>query len=510
MANQTINIPRPHLIMGLCLPLAVLIGYLLAEPMDSGSLAVIFLVLGVLLVPVMMKWHHSLLLITWNAAIVPVFLPGRPTIWVVMAFGSLLFAVLNRSVNPTRRFSNVPSITKPLLFLSVVVVATAVISGGIGLRSLGSERYGGKGYFYILAAVMGYFALTSQRIPPHRASWYTGIFFLSAITALVGNLVFSAGPAFYFLYNVFPVEGAAEQVAESTINPGITRITGLNGASTALYAFLLCRYGVQGALDLRKPLRPLLFLLATLGCVYCGFRSVLLLFVLTFFCTFWFEGLFRTRMLGRLIGIFVLAAVLILPQAQRLPLVVQRSLSVLPIVKVDPVVKSSVDSSTQWRIEMWKQVIPQVPRYLLKGKGYTLDPNELFLTAQSTLRGFENASAAASLAGDYHNGLLSVVIPFGIWGLIGFGWFVTVTLRYLYYNHRFGNPALQRINTFLLAFFLAKVVAFIFIFGSLFSDLFFFTGIAGLSVSLNGAPQPFRPQEVESREKVLNYFPEPV
>jgi hypothetical protein len=78
MAN-TINFPRSHLIMGLCLPLAVLLGYLLAEPLDSASLGVIVFVLIILGVPLLMKWHHPLLILSWNAYISTFFLPGsRP------------------------------------------------------------------------------------------------------------------------------------------------------------------------------------------------------------------------------------------------------------------------------------------------------------------------------------------------------------------------------------------------------------------------------------------------
>ncbi len=44
MANA-INIPKTHLIMGLSLPLAVLLGYFIAEPMELGSLAVVVFVL---------------------------------------------------------------------------------------------------------------------------------------------------------------------------------------------------------------------------------------------------------------------------------------------------------------------------------------------------------------------------------------------------------------------------------------------------------------------------------
>src|SRR5438477_11049545 len=111
MANTTINIPRPHLIMGLCLPLAVLIGYFLAEPMDSGSIAVVVLVLAVLSVPVLMKWYHPLLLLSWNAFVVPAVIPGRPHLWMLMSLIGLFFAALNRSVSASRPFVNIASLT---------------------------------------------------------------------------------------------------------------------------------------------------------------------------------------------------------------------------------------------------------------------------------------------------------------------------------------------------------------------------------------------------------------
>jgi len=143
--------------MGLCLPLAVLLGFFLAEPMDSASLTVVLMVLGVLSVPLMMKWHHPLLVLSWNALIVPQFLPGRPALWMMMAVGSLFFAMLNRSVRATNKFIYVPSLTKSLLFFLGVVVATALMTGGLGFKALGSEHFGGKGYYFIFAAIAGYF-----------------------------------------------------------------------------------------------------------------------------------------------------------------------------------------------------------------------------------------------------------------------------------------------------------------------------------------------------------------
>src|SRR5436189_3586884 len=109
MANTTIKHPRAHLIIALCLLLAVLLGYFLAAPMESGSMAVIVLVMFVLAVPLLMRWYYAMFFLSANALIAPTFLPGSPPLWMVMAAASLLFAVLNRSVSPERRFISMPS-----------------------------------------------------------------------------------------------------------------------------------------------------------------------------------------------------------------------------------------------------------------------------------------------------------------------------------------------------------------------------------------------------------------
>jgi hypothetical protein len=91
-----------------------------------------------------------------------------------------------------------------------------------------------------------------------------------------------------------------------------------------------------------------------------------------------------------------------------------------------------------------------------------------------------------ALAGDYHSGPLSVILPFGIWGVIAFVWFLFAATRVLHANYRYGDPSLRMINTFLLAIFVARVILFFLIVGALNSDMLVFCGWLGLSVSLNG------------------------
>ena len=505
MANTTIKIPRAHLIMALCLPLAVLLGYFLAEPMESGSMAVIVLVMIVLAVPLMMKWYHPILVLSWNAFITPVFLPGQALIWIPVAAASLLFALLNRAVNPEARFIYVPSLANSLLFLAAVVLLTALATGGIGMRSFGSARYGGKNYAFILMAIAGFFAFSSVRIPPERAGLYVGMYFLAELTSIIPNVIYTLGPAFYPLFSFFPVNLAIDQArGDYALGPGVFRIGGFGLVGPALYCYALARFGICEALDFSKPLRLLLLVFAAVLCAVSGFRSCLIGFVMTFCAVFYFEGLHKTRLLPLFLGITLFGSAIILPNATKLPWVVQRTISFLP-VKIDPIARQSAESSTEWRVEIWKRVIPEIPKYLLVGKGYSMDPNELYLAGAGEQR--SSGQEAVLVNGEYHSGPLSVIIPMGAFGTIGFVWFLVAAGRFLYRNYRFGGSRLQRINTFLFAFFLTKVVFFFLVFGSFFSDLYTFTGLIGLSVSLNGQPEPAADLELaETEQSALEVF----
>jgi hypothetical protein len=506
MANTTIKIPRAHLIMALCLPMAVLLGYFLAEPMESGSMAVIVMVMFVLAVPLMMKWHHPILVLCWNASIAPVFLPGQAQIWLPVAAASLLFALLNRAVTQEARFIYVPSIANSLLFIAAVVLITAWATGGIGLRSFGSARYGGRNYTLLLMAVVGFFAFSSVRTPPEKAGLYVGMFFLAQLTGIIPNIIYKLGSTFYPLFSIFPAGGAQDQArADFEMGPGIFRIGGLIYAGPALYCYVLARYGIRGALDFSKPQRFLSLLIGVACCAASGFRSCFILFVLTFCALFYFEGLHKTRLLPLFLGVALLGTAIVLPNAKKLPWVVQRTISFLP-VQMDPFVQESANASTQWRLEIWKQAIPEIPKRLVVGKGYSMDPNELYLADQSTRR-LGSDHETILLNGDYHNGPLSVIIPFGIPGTIGFVWFLVAAGRFLYQNYQSGDSRLQRINTFILAFFLTKTVFFFTVFGSLYSDLYGFTGLIGLSVSLNGRPEPAAESELaEPEQSALEAF----
>jgi hypothetical protein len=107
---------------------------------------------------------------------------------------------------------------------------------------------------------------------------------------------------------------------------------------------------------------------------------------------------------------------------------------------------------------------------------------------------------------DYHNGPLSLLIPFGIYGAVAFTWFLIAGLRVLYRNFKYGAPEFRNINALLLATFAARVVVFYLVFGSLYSDLAGFLGWLGLGVAING-PDPSR-ESAASEAQELELQPE--
>jgi len=485
-------------LFAIAIPLATVIGFLLATPDAPTSIFMVGLILAILTTPFFLRWHHPLLILTWNASMTVFFLPGRPGVWMIVGGISLGITILSCVLNKEQKFQHVPALTWSLMFLLGVVVLTAKLNGGIGLRSLGGAQYGGKGYAFIIAAIIGYFALSSVRIPPERAQRYALLFFISGIALVISNLAYLGGPGFWFLFHVFPVDMAMAQAFDD-FNPyySMNRITGLGFAAVALCNVFLLRYGIRGLLDVGKPVRLLLFLLAFAASLAGGFRSALVLVVLGFTVQFFIEGLHRTRFVLALAVGVVLGFAALVPVVSKLPLAVQRSLSIIPFLDVNPIAKIDAQGTLDWRLKMWEIVLPEVPRYLWIGKGYAINPTDLFLAEESARRGIGKPYEGILIGGDYHNGPLSLIIPFGLPGVLAFVCVLIAGGRALYKNWKLKDPALHNINTLLLSLFVTKLIFFVVVFGAFFTDLVIFLGFFGLSIAINGV----RPQSQPAAER---------
>jgi len=192
----------------------------------------------------------------------------------------------------------------------------------------------------------------------------------------------------------------------------------------------------------------------------------------------------------------LLAITFVIAFIQDMPLSVQRSLSFLPL-EVDPTARQDAASTAEWRFLMWKAVLPDVPKYLLVGKGFAFSGTDYMLTQEAVRQGMYTSYEDTLISGNYHNGILTLIIPFGLLGLMSFLWFCAAAIRALYRNYRYGSESLRLINTFLLAFFCARLIFYLSLYGQFDLDLVLFTGTVGLSVALNGGVKTREIQESE-------------
>lgn len=488
---------RSLLVYSVCLPLALVLGYMLATPLDFTSFVTITIVLLALLFPILLRWHHPLLVFSWHTVAVLPFLPGRPQIRLLLTVASLLLALLMYALDRRARPLNVPSVTRPLLFLSAVVLTNMVVTGGAGFNVFGSQVGGAGRYVALAGAILGYFALSARPIPPEKAGLYTGLFFLGGLTLAISSLATVMPRSFQYLFLIFPVERTA-LYAPSPTGVGVPRMYGVALASMSVIFYMLARYGMQGVFRTTKPWRAVLFLGFLVGVMFGGYRAfvILVLGVLAF--QFYLEGLFKMKFLPAWL-VIAAAMVSILPIMDRLPYPVQRSFAWIPGLAA-PHVRADARASTEWRLQIWQRAVAEVPHHLLLGKGYALDLRDLEMAQFRRLdplrgRGELEAGEAAELAGDYHNGPLSVIIPLGVLGVVGVGWFFVASWRLLLHNYRHSPPELKIPNTFLLAFFCARVVYFLAVFGSLYAEFYYFTGLVAFSVALNHGMAVARPTE---------------
>jgi len=305
----------------------------------------------------------------------------------------------------------------------------------------------------------------------------------------------------HFIFALFPAESLETLTWEDTQGEFV-RLFGITMAALGALCFMLAHYGLRGVVEFRErwrylpmrfrgglainqPWRLLMFLAVVFISFMGGYRSVAIILGLTLLFLFHLEGLLRSKLMPAIAMLAVVVVIVGLPLVDKLPLMVQRSLSFLPI-EVSPAARLDAETSSEWRLRIWREVVPTVPQYLLLGKGYSINAIELQRASDFSLHNGADTSEAATLASDFHNGPLSLIIPLGIFGVIGFVWFLAAAFRVLYSNYRHGDSDYHRLNTFLLAYFTVRVIYFFAVFGSFHTELAIFTGLIGLSIAVNG------------------------
>jgi hypothetical protein len=495
---------RSLVIYAICVPLAVIVGYVLTDPLDYTTFAYAGVLAFVLVFPLLLRWHYPLLVFSLNTSMVMFVMKGQPAFWLVMVPLSLGISLLERAMSSQKRFIRVPQITWPLICTLGVVFLTAKLTGGIGMHAFGSEVYGGKKYIWLVMGILSYFAFTAQRIPPERANLYVALFLLGPTTYFIGDL-YPVTPSFlHFIFWIFPPNRAFSSFSGDVFAVGVTRLSGVAAAGCAVVYWLMARYGLRGIFLSGKLWRPVLFAVATMMIFLGGFRTLIISYLFIFGMLFFLERLHRTRALLVLMMAGILVMVAIVPLAPHLPFTFQRSLAFLPL-NLSVEARETAKASSEWRFQMWEALLPQVPLHLLLGKGYAISMEDFeFMGRDTAFHSVDASQQGLALSSDFHSGPFSVVLPFGIWGVIALLWLMFAGSRVVYSNFRHGDESLRTINTYLLVSYLYLVVRFIFIFGDMNTDMVVLASTIGFSIALNGGACRPAPQPVQARQPMVH------
>jgi hypothetical protein len=469
---------RLPLIYTAIMALAAVLGGVLAAGEEVDALVLIVALFGLLVSPLVLKWHRAMLFFCWNSTLGTYFLPGQAPLWLSLGAVSLLLTMVDRTLHQGQPLVSQPAIAWPLVVFAGVVVVTMLATGGVGIQWLGeSGLSGGRKYMWILCACLGYFALTGVVIPVEKAPLFYGLFFLGGLTGFVGPLAgWLGGPVAYLQYVFSPVEGVAQTATGF-------RVKGLSSTGAAIVAWLLARYGFGGVFHSERFWRIGLLGLGMLLGLMSGYRTALVTYAIVLAMMFFLEGHHRTPRLLVWAGAGLLGVALLIPLTPHLPTPVQRSLSFLPL-PVDPIVRFEAEGTLSWRESLWKELLEDVPQYFWLGKGMTVSTVDM-----ESAKTFEILGASrwyvSYLTGEHHNGFLSVIIPFGIWGLLALLWLLGAGLWVLARNFRHGRAELRSVNAYLLASYVAWMVLYFSYWGTLYWALRDATGLLALGVALN-------------------------
>lgn len=468
---------------------AVYVGYL----MGHGQISRVIMMLGGLflafLTMVMRQYIWLLIPITWPwLGTVPV-LPASFSVRDLGVMAVFVAFLALKALKVVRRKPRYELVDIVLIALLVYMV-TVFVRNPVGFLITGSERVGGRPYFYIAIACAAYFILSRVSMPFLNGSRIIiGCIVVSNFAMGVLNLIADLSPSaarailgFYTGISVAEEMGATQASGPPPPGETVERLsyTGYFGNSTLLALVSFFR-----PLTLITPIyffRCLLLLVAVLCILLSGFRSSILAAVAYFGIATYLRGGWADVVRISVVGCIALA-LLVAGQGRLfdLPLSAQRALTFLP-GKWSAVAKDSAESSTEWRLEMWR-VLLQGTKYVHNrwlGDGFGVSKRDMQAIAFLQGRGSNAAHIETTLIlGTVHSGPLSTIRYAGYVGLAFYLTLLALVARYAWRQVR----KAQNTPFFPLALFVGLPVIFepfnfVFIFGG------FDVGLSGTIFSL--------------------------
>lgn len=351
-------------------------------------------------------------------------IPGQPTSLLLaqclfLTFSSLL--LLMRRLPYRLRFSELEIWT----LLLVLMVLQVYFRNPVGVSIFGGDTVGGRPYAIFGITVLTSLFLFGLAVTPKDLAL---VFRLTVLGGILNFILFSIG---FFVPKVGMLYGAVSGFESNS--PGGTNAAGPERASRIGFVgvaaknfslWVCCKIS-----PLRAVLHPLwlaLIIVSLAFAAWSGYRNTVAAVGLTYICGILYRGGGSQLIASIIVGVSALVLLALVNSMAPLPLNIQRSLSFLPGTwSAD--VKLDASQSTEWRTELWKEVL-FTDRWInnkVLGDGLGFTKKELQTqmdlatkTGVVGISGFDVHRETILSNADYHSGPVQTIRTIGYVGLV--------------------------------------------------------------------------------------------
>ena len=303
------------------------------------------------------------------------------------------------------------SIPRKACVVWLVIIIMTGFCRGWGFKFLDSSMWGGMQYVSLISAILFYLYSVHVTISENKLKKTLTWLFVFSLIPAAGFFLITYVPAMKWVENVVPVaDTGLERQAPEVVRWVIMQNPAIWMGVSAIYLY-----------ERLPKFTPTVVLVSALSFIMLGLsghRSVAVLLGLTV-CVYLLIkrheiNLFKFMKFAVVLIVLVVIFYLFVGE---LPRNFQRALSWLPGIDVAYEAEMDASSTSLWRIELWRQLIPMIPDYLWIGRGLAFSQFEAM-----------SASMLASDAGTqhiyfiavhlYHNGPLLLILDLGLAGFI--------------------------------------------------------------------------------------------
>jgi len=279
------------------------------------------------------------------------------------------------------------------LFITLLIM----VFRGTGIRTLGSDMWGGSAYIMLITSII-FYVLVVPRIILNRNQ----IKFV-----VIGGFVFSIiGAVYKLLYT-----------PSSAVGLGITPQQSLVRADwliPIIYALLPL---IFASITKKRKFVPIIFYLISLSLVMLtGYRSRLVMLVAIAFGFGYFKSKTKSMYILKTFTLIIIGWISTIVISPILPDAMQRAISFIPGVSINYQVALNAQDSNTWRVEIWKYAMIELEHYWIIGRGLAFNVKDAL--DQIGLAVGEGNPFQNFHTHNYHSGPITLLIDFGLPGLI--------------------------------------------------------------------------------------------